>query len=157
MTYPKRSQSLVFSLAAALSVLPTHAHACPKLEDATLSDTCVVGVKWEGRRGTWFNEDVVPELLYKLRAYPELQIQVEKFRMLDSLREKETADLRAATTKLQLANENLQKQSDLSAADARRARAEAASSSRWYKSPVLWGIAMFIAGAMIQDACCSGK
>jgi len=151
------TKSLLLSLALVFSLLPTHARACPKLELATPDDTCVVGVKWEGRKGTWFSEEAVPELLYKLRVYPELELQVNKFRMLDTHREKETASLRSAVSSLQSSNAHLQEQVELSAADARAARAELAGERRWYKSPLFWGITMFIAGAAIQNACCSGR
>ena len=157
MKWQQRLRSSVFSLLIVAAVIPSHAHACDKLALAHEDSTCVIGAKWEGRTGTWFHESVVPEILHKLRLYPELELQVEKFRFVDVHREKEVVALRSAVAQLKQSNAHLQSQVEASAADARKAREELANGRRWYTSPLFWGITMFIAGAAIQNACCSNR
>lgn len=130
---------------------------CPTVTSSTPDSTCIRDVMVHGNRGTWFDMDNTSEILRVKQMYPRLMEQVEELSMINVLHKKEQAELRGAITLLQDTQKNLQAQLSLANKDAREARAELAASHRWYKSPVFWGITMFIAGAAIQNVCCSGR
>lgn len=144
-------------LLAALAAVPTHAHACDTLVAAGPESTCVVGVGFSGNKGVWFEMSAAQDVLRKMRIYPELELQVQKFSFTNSLYEKETVAQRNTIALLENTQANLRKQVELANKDAREAREAYVSSNRWYKSPLFWGIVMFITGAAVQNACCSGK
>lgn len=141
-------------LLAASSLVPTHARACDRFDRAHADSTCVTGAEWQGRSGTWFHESMVPELLYRLRQYPNLETQVTKYRLIDEHREQEMASLRVAIERYKQSNTYLQQEVELRTTEARRAREELAKGRPWYTSPLFWGIVMFVAGAAVQHACC---
>ena len=146
---------LVASLILVSSSIPTHARArCDELDKAKPDATCVVGVLWDGKPGTWFHYTVVPELQRRLLLFPNLEAQVTNYSLIDSHREQEMASLRSAIERYKQSNSYLQQEVENQGAENRRLRAEIDRGRPWYTSPVFWGIAMFVAGAAIQHACC---
>lgn len=138
-----------------LAAVPTHALdiECDTQGAGSAASMCVV-MSQSGARGVWFELGVANELRRKSRLLDGLQLQLNKYSMLASLAEKEVTACRQQVHILESSRTNLQRQADIANADARSARAELAAGHRWYTSPVFWGIAMFIAGAAIQHACC---
>ena len=150
MKRQRLSLTLVFSLLASVARAD-----CRTITSSTPDSTCIRDVMVHGNRGTWFDLENTSEILRVKRMYPELELQVSKFSMVNALLEKENKELHGAVTLLQDTQKNLQAQLVLANKEAREARE--AEKGHWYSSPVFWGITMFIAGAAIQNVCCSGK
>ena len=144
---------LVFELANPASTFAE----CPTITSATEGSTCVSDVMLLGMRGTWFDMANTNSILHARLVNEQLTIQVDEYSKLVASWKKENKALRDALTLREDTQRNLQAQLALANKDAREARAELAASHRWYKSPVFWGIAMFVAGAAIQNICCSGR
>lgn len=145
---------LLWACSLALCVVPSHAHACDELVAAGPESDCVEGVRHAGNTGTWFERTKAEEVKRKLRIFKELELQVDKHVFAAALYEKENAAQRNTIALLENTQANLRKQVELANKDAREAREAYVSSNRWYKSPIFWGIVMFIAGAAVQNACC---
>lgn len=145
-------KSLALSAMLGSSFLPAHAHAlCDTATSATPASTCITDVMVQGKRGTWFDLQTTAEILRIKRLYPELELQVNKLSFADSLYKREVASLRDSVHLLEGNVSNLRKQLDMANKEARDARAQLEASGRWYKSPLFWGIVMFVAGAAIQN------
>jgi len=149
-----KTQRLIYALFALLWSASARAE-CPTVTSSTPDSTCIRDVMVHGNRGTWFDLENTNEILRVKRLYPELELQVSKLSMVNALAERENKELHSAVALLQDTQKNLQAQLALANKDAREARE--AAKGHWYSSPVFWGITMFIAGAAIQNACCSGR
>lgn len=145
------------AFAIALTLAPLARADCPTVTSSTPDSTCVRDVMMHGNRGTWFDQINTAEILRVKTMYPELLLQVEKYSLMRASLEKENKHLRDAIQLQKDTTANLQAQLNLANKDAREAKEKLASYPRWYASPVFWGITMFIAGAAIQNVCCSGK
>lgn len=133
-------------------VSPAHTFAeCPTVTSSAPGATCVRDVMMHGERGTWWNQDNVEKILFTMRAYPELQLQVEKFALADNLWRQENMVLRQAVQAQRDIQANTQKQLNLAATDAQRAREALDAKSGFWRSPVFWGISMFLVGAIAQN------
>jgi len=157
-----RMLSLLCVLLAVELAAPRYALAeCPTITSLTASGvtdaTCVRDVMVLGQRGTWFDMENSDRIIRAKLLNEQLTLQVDEYSRLITLWKKENKELRNAVTLRDDAMHNLQAQLTLANKDAREARAELASYPRWYKSPIFWGITMFIAGAAIQNVCCSGR
>lgn len=155
---PKWPSFLAILCSLLLVVAPAHALdiECVDSGNATADSMCVV-MSQKGARGVWFELGVANKLRRDARLLDGMQLQLNKYAMVTSLAERESTACRQQVSILENSRTNLQRQADLAAADARAARQDLASGRRWYTSPIFWGITMFIAGAAIQNACCSGK
>lgn len=129
---------------------------CDTAIEETPDSQCVV-MNRQGMRGVWFELGVANELRRNTRLLDGLQLQLNKYSMITALAEKEASVCREQVAVLESTRLKLEKQVELATSDARKAREELASGRRWYTSPIFWGITMFIAGAAIQNVCCSGK
>lgn len=146
---------VLLAAAFALIVAGVARADCPTVTSSTADSACIRDVMVHGNRGTWFDLENANEILRVRRLYPELELQVSKLGMVNALAERENKELHSAVALLQDTQKNLQAQLALANKDAREARE--AAKGHWYSSPVFWGITMFIAGAAIQNVCCSGR
>lgn len=145
-------------LSLLLAAVPTHARAeCPTITSAAIGATCVRDVMVLGAPGTWFDVPNTQKIVRANLLNDQLVIQVDEYSKLMLLWKRENKALRDSVNLLQDTQANLQAQLLLANKDAREARATLATYPRWYASPIFWGITMFIAGAAIQNVCCSGK
>lgn len=154
-----RTQKLVYALCLGLALAwsPSAQARCDTVTDSTNESTCVADVMLKGNRYTCYDLSNTAEILRKQDMYPRLLKQVESLSMINVLHKQESDELRNAVRLLQSTQADLQRRAALADEEAKRAKAELATYPRWYKSPLFWGIVMFVAGAAIQNACCSGR
>lgn len=143
-------------IAVLLLTLAGTVHAdCPTVTSSNADSTCIRDVMVHGNRGTWFDMENTADILRVKTMYPELVLQVEKLGLITAHCRDENKALRDAVQLQKDTQANLQAQLELANKEAREAKD--AAKGHWYSSPVFWGITMFIAGAAIQNVCCSGK
>lgn len=150
-------RSLVLSFVLIFSLPLTAAYACDDIKVAKPDAKCVVGVDWHGQRGAWMELGQVQETIFKMKVFPDMELQIEQLSKANALYTRQTAELRSAVALHKSLLLDTQAQLDLAIKGEQDARAALASEQRWYKSPIFWGITMFVAGAAVQNICCSRK
>jgi len=148
---------LLLSLTLVFSLPLSAALACDDIKLAKPDSKCVSGLEWNGQRGVWFELGKVQETIFKMKVFDDLEFQVDQLTKANGLYARQTAELRSAVSLHKSLLQDTQTQLDLAIKGEQSARAELAAGARWYKSPIFWGITMFVAGAAIQNVCCSRR
>lgn len=137
---------LVFEL-----VSPAYTFACDEAHEATVQSTCIADVMMHGNRGMWFELKTSEELRRKVNLLPHLESQVTELSRLSALWQQEALQHRKEIALMDAIQKNMQKQLNLAATDAQRAREALDAKSGFWRSPVFWGISMFLVGAIAQN------
>lgn len=143
----KRSRTcsvlLACSVALAALTAPVTALACDTVEQATLKSTCVV-MPLEGRQGVWFDVKTADTLRRAKLLVPELQLQVDKYDLVEKKRDAQVHALMEAVALRREAADLLEANIKVHIREAREARQEAAraraDAGAWYRSPWMWGV-----------------